>query len=217
MLFLIALAHARDTGAVPTNTQLALESFVRSDVSAVATVTPTTTCEPTWGTCSACSTFTATSPTAGTVDVYTTGTADGSAQTGCSDTFAYGARSVTYTLARADLSADYTYAPRSNTFTLAFDGDRLANVALASARGTVSYTSTATVTGDAVIVDDTVGAYQLEVRYSAFAGHAWSGSVTGDGAVFTGTLTRDDGASCTVSGVVGDGVVQAVDVSCSGA
>jgi hypothetical protein len=88
---------------------------------------------------------------------------------------------------------------------LAMTGSRHATLEITSARGESKTVDSTWVlgAGAATVEDGTVTGFSFDLTYTGFSDHDWDVHLEGTPTAITGTATRDDGLSCTVSGARG--------------
>lgn len=118
-------------------------------------------------------------------------------------------RDSTYTVDAFDLSGDWS-GTLAGDYTIAFTGGRAATLSLEGPRGSGTYAASFDdVDATATTVAYGLDAFDASFTYASFADHAWDVAVSGTATSLTGTVTRDDGITCTLSGAVDD-----VSVAC---
>ena len=121
----------------------------------------------------------------------------------CSASAAARGVGATYTVTAAALTGDWDTAGAIGDYAITMTGSMASTLEVAGRRNTTSLNSSWTLSSlTAQTSANAVESWELALSYSAFGGHTYT--VTGSGAAgsFTGTATRDDAVSCTISGSV---------------
>jgi hypothetical protein len=165
-------------------------------------------CVDTWGDCQFC------------------WTADGTPTTGslvaaldappCTASISRGSFAASYTVASFALDGSYAGTPQGLgqgiSYAIQLTGARQSTLAVSGRSASGTYEASWTLDDlSATVEDETVVDYAISVTYESFGAHAWEMSLAGTQEAATGTISRDDGASCTISGTL-----ESPSVSCTG-
>jgi hypothetical protein len=181
---------------------------------ALASTVPTS-CEPTFGNCYLC--YRASGDAiSGSFGAFSTRDATGSTVASCGGEVATRNRTVTYTVLGSQLSGTWTGSLFGRNSDVHIEATRDARLTVTSTqRGTRHRNSDSSLVADVVLLGQTISSYQARGVYYGFGGHEWTLEVSGTGTSLAGTLTRDDGLVCSVSGTALDTDVRDIDVLCS--
>lgn len=162
---------------------------------------PTTSeaCYATWGECSFCYELDG-GPLTGT---YTAGldappcVADRSGRFG----------TATYTVASFDLAGDWA-GSAGGSYAITASGARSADLLVEGQREGRGFDATFTLDSlDATTVDFVLDAFAAQLTYAAFGNRVWIVEMAGTSDTISGTITGDDGTTCSIDGEASDPIV----------
>ncbi|MCO4773319.1 MAG: hypothetical protein KDA24_25015 [Deltaproteobacteria bacterium] len=120
----------------------------------------------------------------------------------CGATWTIRGVSATYTVGATSLAGTWAAESQAGDYTMDNSGSRSAELHTTTPDGATTRVADWTPSSrSATTVDFAVSSITVRLSYSAFAGHRWEASVSGDAAGPVGSVTVDDGSvTCSTGG-----------------